>query len=98
MAKFTIDFSEKRREKRFPINSEVKITLKPTDKLVVGRCINISGSGLLISTDKSIPLDKDVLIDISEGKIEYGAEATVVRCEEKDGKYFIGIRVTNQTK
>ena len=96
--KITIDFSEKRSEKRFPINSEVKITIKSSNKTITGRCMNISGSGLLISTDKAIGTDKEVLIDISEGKIEYGAEAAVVRCEETNGQFLIGIKVTNQIK
>ena len=98
MTRTTIDFSEKRREKRFPISSQVKLTLKPGDKIVLGVCMNISGSGLMVQTEKAINLDKDLLIDIAEGKIEYSAEGTVVRCEELDGKYLLGIKVTNQLK
>ena len=90
--------AEKRREKRFPINSNVKLTVKPGDKVVMGVCVNISGSGLLIRADKAIAIDKELMIDISEGKIEYSAEAVVVRCQEENGQFMVGIRVTNQLK
>lgn len=98
MIKTSIDFSEKRREKRFPISSRVKITTNPDAKIIMGVCMNISGSGLLISTDQAIAADKTIVIDISEGKIEYSAEAVVIRCDENNGKFMIGIKVTNQLK
>lgn len=98
MSKVKIDYSEKRRETRFPINSNVKISVPPGTNTILGTCCNISGSGLLIRTDKSIAIDKEILIDIAEGKIEFSAEAIIVRCEEEDGGFLLGIKVTNQLK
>lgn len=98
MTKVKIDYDEKRRETRFPINSTVKITLPSSATPVIGTCCNISGSGLQIRTDKNIPVDKEVLIDISEGKIEFSAEAIIVRSQAEENGFVLGIKVTNQLK
>ncbi len=98
MTRVKIDYNEKRIESRFPINSTVKITVPGSVTPIVGTCCNISGSGLLIRTDKGIAVDKKVLIDINEGKIEFSAEAVIVRNQEDEGSFLLGIRVTNQLK
>jgi hypothetical protein len=98
MTKVTIDYDEKRREKRFPISSTVQITIPNTKTPIIGTCCNISGSGLLIQTEKAVPMKSNVLIDISEGKIEFSAEGVIVRCDKNDDGYYIGVKITEQLK
>lgn len=88
-------FREKRAERRFPINSIVHITLA-SNKKITGKCCNISGSGLLIFSDKPAPVGGIVRIDIQEGKIDFKAEAEVVRVVEEENGFMIAVRVNQQ--
>jgi hypothetical protein len=89
-------FDEKRTETRFPINSIAKITILKTEKVVMGTCRNISGSGLLICAEKTITPNSMVRIEITEGKIEFKAEATVVRVAQDEKEILIALRITKQ--
>ena len=96
MNKQNTSFQEKRAETRFPVNSVAKMTILKNDKVIMGECRNISGSGMLISTDKTISPDTNIKIEIAEGKIEFNAEATVVRVVLDDDETLIAVRITKQ--
>lgn len=98
MNTLNMDYDEKRREKRFPISSTVKICKPNSTMPIMGICCNISGSGLLIQAEKAIAMDSKVLIDIAEGKIDFSAEGIIVRCDKNDDGFYIGIKVTQQLK
>jgi hypothetical protein len=85
-------FTEKRQERRFPISATVLITVA-NNKTVEGVCRNISGSGLLVETDKLVRTGRQVRIDIQKGRINFSADATIVRAEEQDGKFLLGVHV-----
>lgn len=85
-------FAEKRREKRFPINSTVLITLAD-QKQISGVCCNVSGSGLLVRADQSITIGSLVQLDIQEGRIDFHADADVVRVDVVDGQFLLGLQL-----
>lgn len=88
-------YNEKRSETRFPINSEVSITL-PDNKIAKGVCCNISGSGMLIKTDSDISVDDAVSLNITEGKIDFNADAVVVRVVEDSGSTLVAVKISKQ--
>ena len=87
MSKQEKSYDEKRAETRFPINSVAKITIIKTEKVISGTCRNISGSGMLICTQKKIAPDTAIKIEI----------ATVVRVVEDDSnETLIAVKITKQ--
>lgn len=95
MSNHAKDYSEKRAERRFPINSEVHMTLS-NNKTVTGRCCNISGSGMLVQSDKPATVGGTVQLSIQEGKIDFKAEAEVVRVTEEEDSFLIALKVNQQ--
>ena len=89
-------FDEKRSETRFPINSIAKLTVLKNDQVIMGTCRNISGSGMLICAEKSITPDTEIKIEIAEGKIEFNAEATVVRTVQDEKETLVAVKITRQ--
>lgn len=85
-------FAEKRREKRFPIHSTVLITLAD-QRQITGVCCNVSGSGLLIQAEQSIAVGSLVQLDIQEGRIDFHADADVVRADVVDGQFLLGLQL-----
>lgn len=51
--------------------------------------VDTSGSGLLICAEKTITPNSMVRIEITEGKIEFKAEATVVRVAQDEDIYML---------
>lgn len=88
-------YNEKRAERRFPINSIVHMTMS-NNKKVTGRCCNISGSGMLVKADKPATVGGNVRLEIQEGKIDFKAEAEVVRIVEEDNAFLIALKVHQQ--
>ena len=86
---------EKRAERRFPINSIVQMTLANNKKLT-GRCCNISGSGMLVRADRGAAVGASITLQIQEGKIDYQADAEVVRVAEDDDSFLIALKVNKQ--
>ncbi len=89
-------FDEKRTETRFPINSVAKVTVIKNEKVIMGTCRNISGSGMLICVEKSIKPETAIKIEIAEGKIEFNADASVVRVVEDDDEILVAVKITKQ--
>ena len=97
MSKQETSYDEKRTETRFPINSVAKITIIKNEKVISGTCRNISGSGMLICTEKTIAPDTAIKIEIAEGKIEFNADATVVRVVQDDTEEtLVAVKITKQ--
>lgn len=96
MKKQSKPYDEKRTETRFPINSIAKITLIKSEKVIMGTCRNISGSGMLICTEKTIAPNSLIKIEITEGKIEFNAEATVVRVAQGEKEIMVAVKITKQ--
>lgn len=88
-------YSEKRSERRFPINSVVNITLS-NKRVIQGICCNISGSGMLIRAEKPVVVGSTVQLDIQEGRIDFKADAEVMRLEEENGQFLLGLKVSKK--
>lgn len=88
-------YVEKRRERRFPVNSEVSMILA-NKRIIKGVCHNISGSGMLIRAEQSLRLGTRLQLDVQEGRIDFKADAIVMRVEEADGYYWVGLAVNKK--
>ncbi|SRR5690554_1093661 len=91
----TSSYIEKRRERRFPVSSEVNMILA-NKRIIKGVCHNISGSGMLIRAEQSIRVGSRLRLDIQEGRIDFKADAIVMRLEEADGYFWIGLTVNKK--
>lgn len=92
MSTSTTSYAEKRSERRFPIHSQVSISLV-NKQVIKGVCLNVSGSGLLVKSEKAILVGSVVQLDIQEGRIDFKADAEVVRCEHDNGAFLLGLKM-----
>lgn len=90
--------NDKRRHERMDTNQALE--LSTSDGVVVAaKGVNISESGLLCRTDKSISPGAFVMFKLSissgESSMAIPCEGLVLKCEEKNGKYDVVIDFTD---
>ncbi|MCM2678336.1 PilZ domain-containing protein [Echinimonas agarilytica] len=90
---------EKRNFIRMAVDAEVTIKRLNGSGLLVGRCINLSATGLLAEVTERLSVGESVELFIastSEGVRPLEASATVQRVEANDtDMYEIGLVITN---
>ena len=90
------DYSEKRNFIRMQMNTPVEIILEPSKELLNGTCLDLSGSGLQVLMDRSLPTGSKMEISI---KPPYGdspimrANAEVTRVDEANDEYLVGLEI-----
>jgi len=86
---------EKRRFIRLPI--DVPVTIRWQDSSLTGTCRNLSGSGMLVIADRSLPMGEKVEVRIrqtSANQMPFHATAEVSRIEaDEDGRTGIGLAI-----
>jgi len=90
--------NEKRRHSRLPLNQVLE--LSTSDGLIVkAEGVDISESGLLCRTDVEIPRGTYVIFQLSipggKSSMSVSCESTVLKCEEKNGKFNVVIDFTD---
>lgn len=91
----TPSYDEKRKERRFPVSSDVKMMLA-NKRIVNGVCKNISGSGMLVRAERAIRVGAKLQLEIQEGRIDFKADAVVVRAEVVDDSHWLGLEVNKK--
>lgn len=97
--------AEKRKSKRFPVLYHlIKPVLIRTQGSKAGRAspaimANLSAGGMALLTFSSLPVGKNILIsfDLKDLKID-NVKSRVVRVENKEGSYILGIQFLNLKK
>lgn len=92
------DFEEKRNFIRMKIDAPVRLTCKPSGRVVEAVCRNLSGTGLLAEAAESIALQTEVEAYISSQtsrQTHYRAEGVVTRCEPTatEGHFLVGVQI-----
>ncbi|ALO41829.1 PilZ domain-containing protein [Pseudoalteromonas phenolica] len=88
---------DKRRFMRMMVNAEAKISVLEQQLTLVGKCLDLSATGLSIAIEQ--PLEVDTLLDIhinsSSASIPpLNAHTKVVRCtQDEQGEYVLGVEI-----
>lgn len=90
---------EKRKRERFPLTQDVALTT--SDGTVINSSgVNISEGGILCRTETEIKPGTSVTfqltIPIGKREVTVGCAGNIVRCIPKEGKFDIGIELTDQ--
>ena len=88
-------YSEKRNFIRMKIDTPVQ--LRCGSETISAQCRDLSGSGLLLSSDKALPMDAFVEVHIAqegENRQPFDATAKVVRVDPSDDGFIIGLALT----
>ena len=88
-------YSEKRSEIRLPINAKIDITLKEDNFKLQGVCCNMSASGILVRTKEKIKPGTELLLQMSEGKLDFSADGEVIRLVEDEKHFLVAIKLSN---
>ncbi len=89
-------YSEKRNFIRMKIDTPVQ--LRCNGDTVTAHCRDLSGSGLLLASEQALPLNADVEVHIAqegENRQSFNASAKVVRVDEADSGFIIGLALTD---
>ncbi len=85
-------YSEKRNFIRMKIDTPVQ--LRCNGETQTAQCRDLSGSGLLLTCTRSLPLDAEVEVHIAqegENRQPFNASARVVRVDAADGAFIVGL-------
>lgn len=91
---------EKRSFIRLKINTEVEVNNQGT--IVKGICKDLSGSGMLLSTEAEFDLGSEIAVSIPQDGLHlpFNATAEVTRLQHKEGSLFtwgLTIKEINET-
>jgi len=89
----TTQAADQRREFRFLLNGKLDIIVSASEQFT-GICHNISGSGLLIISPKALTVGQSIRVELSQRRVEFSADAAVIRCEKINDAYHIGVEIT----
>jgi len=93
------DHSEKRDFRRMMINTDITLTFEGDGTPINAKCINLSGTGMLIAVSQSIEEGALCHAEMDSGSTivtNLNAHVRVIRCEtgEKDA-YLLGTEILN---
>lgn len=94
MASIDRSYNEKRDFIRMKINSPVSINCG--DDSILGVCKDLSGAGMLVETEKTLPVGAELEVSIEqkgETHLPFHATATVSRVEPVDDKFLVGLSI-----
>ncbi len=91
-------YSEKRNFIRIKVDNFVSYRLEGNKERYEGRCIDISGAGLLIKTSKKLQTGATLTITVPSPKNEFSnlnADVEVVRVSQlpEEHKYLVGVAI-----
>jgi hypothetical protein len=89
-------YKEKRNFIRMRIDTPVEVTCG--SEQFTARCRDLSGSGMLLASDRRLPLDAEVSVVIAqegENRSPFHATGNVVRADPaEEGGYTVGLALT----
>lgn len=94
---------ERRRSPRFHIQQAVEITYE-SERFIPAKGVDLSVNGILLETSENLDYGNRVylMMSLDDGSNEsFSVEGIVVRVEQRDGLFYIGIDFTdypNDTK
>lgn len=90
-------YSEKRSFIRMKIGAPLSAKLEAERETIEGLCLDLSGSGLQVETQKSLPVGTELDVEVSSGhghKPTLKAHAKVVRSASNDqGGHSLGLEI-----
>ena len=91
------DYIEKRDFIRMKVNTPANISVEQDNLTAQGVCNDLSGSGMLLTIDQTLPLDSELLVTLSP---ETGngptlkAKCTIVRLQQAaENKCLLGLEI-----
>lgn len=91
------DYSEKRNFIRMTINTPAQVHLEQEGVVTTGICNDLSGSGMLLTVDKELPVESELLVTLSPSNNKgpsLQARCTIARSQQAaDNKYLLGLEI-----
>lgn len=91
------DYSEKRNFIRMTINTPVQVHVEQEGILTTGICNDISGSGMLLTVDKELPMESELLVTLHPPTTKgpsLQARCTIARYHHTAGnKCLLGLEI-----
>jgi len=78
---------------RLKLNAEVKLQAKETGTDHIGRCVDMSGAGLMVATDAPLKVGESVVARIESKGSEIIYHTTVKRIVEEEGERRLALSI-----
>ncbi len=91
------DYSEKRNFIRMTINTPAEVHVEQEGVITTGICNDLSGSGMLLTVDKELPADSELLVTLQPSTSKgpsLQARCTIARYHQTaDKKCLLGLEI-----
>ena len=91
------DYSEKRNFIRMTVNTPVEVNVEHEGVIARGICNDLSASGMLLTVDKALPTDSELLVSLHPESNEepiLQARCTIARSiKVEDTAYILGLEI-----
>lgn len=90
------DYAEKRDFIRMQVNAKIDLKIYPTGESKTAVCKDLSGMGMLLQLDAPLAIDTEVETALPSNSPDFPTfrtTARVVRCDQAEGAYLIGLAI-----
>jgi len=83
---------ELRQHIRLPFNAPLSVQIAEKASWIEGICTNMSGGGVLITTQAPIAVDTEVNVQLRDSPEKFKAHGSVTRLVEDGDQYLVAIK------